>query len=195
MADNTFPFEILTPERRFFSGEIEALTFTADDGEWTILKNHAPMIVVLRPGALKIKQDGKWREAINSGNGQALVSALNNYLEQFPYDVLGRKEKDFHLALHAFFVSSGFETESEEHSLNGRADLVVKAGSVVYIIELKVDMGAECALSQIEEQGYYKKYLLHASAKNLEIHLMGLSISSKSRNIVDYREKLITGGV
>lgn len=49
MADNTFPFEILTPERRFFSGEIEALTFTADDGEWTILKNHAPMIVVLRP--------------------------------------------------------------------------------------------------------------------------------------------------
>lgn len=135
------------------------------------------------------------REAINSGNGQALVSALNNYLEQFPYDVLGRKEKDFHLALHAFFVSSGFETESEEHSLNGRADLVVKAGSVVYIIELKVDMSAECALSQIEEQGYYKKHLLHASAKNLEIHLMGLSISSKSRNIVDYREKLITGGV
>lgn len=66
MADNTFPFEILTPERRFFSGEIEALTFTADDGEWTILKNHAPMIVVLRPGALKIKQDGKWREAINA---------------------------------------------------------------------------------------------------------------------------------
>ena len=30
MADNTFPFEILTPERRFFSGEIEALTFTLD---------------------------------------------------------------------------------------------------------------------------------------------------------------------
>ena len=58
MADNTFPFEILTPERRFFSGEIEALTFTADDGEWTILKNHAPMIVVLRPGALKIKRKG-----------------------------------------------------------------------------------------------------------------------------------------
>lgn len=107
------------------------------------------------------------REAINSGNGQALVSALNNYLEQFPYDVLGRKEKDFHLALHAFFVSSGFETESEEHSLNGCADLVVKAGSVVYIIELKVDMGAECALSQIEEQGYYKSIFFMLQLKIL----------------------------
>ena len=29
MASETFPFEILTPDHRFFSGEIEALTFTA----------------------------------------------------------------------------------------------------------------------------------------------------------------------
>ena len=66
MAENTFPFEILTPERSFFSGDIEALTFTASDGEWTILKGHVPMIVVLRPGTVKIKQEGKWREAVNS---------------------------------------------------------------------------------------------------------------------------------
>lgn len=66
MAENTFPFDVLTPEHRFFSGEIEALTFTTNDGEWTILKDHAPMIVVLRPGVIKIKQEGRWREAINS---------------------------------------------------------------------------------------------------------------------------------
>ena len=66
MAENTFPFEILTPEHSFFSGDIEALTFTASDGEWTILKGHAPMLVVLRPGTVKIKQNGQWREAVNS---------------------------------------------------------------------------------------------------------------------------------
>lgn len=66
MADNTFFFEVLTPEHSFFSGEIEALTFMAKDGEWTILKNHAPMIVVLQPGVVKIKQGGQWREAISS---------------------------------------------------------------------------------------------------------------------------------
>lgn len=66
MAEKTFSLEILTPDHSFFSGEIEALTFTAADGEWTILKDHAPMIVVLRPGTLKIKQQGKWREAVNS---------------------------------------------------------------------------------------------------------------------------------
>ena len=54
--DHTFHLEILTPERQFFSADVEALTFTGADGEWTILRGHAPMVVVLRPGALKIKQ-------------------------------------------------------------------------------------------------------------------------------------------
>ena len=29
MAENTFPFEILTPEHSFFSGDIESFTSTA----------------------------------------------------------------------------------------------------------------------------------------------------------------------
>ena len=78
MAESTFPLEILTPEHLFFSDPVEALTFTADDGEWTILKGHASMIVVLRPGALKIKQNGQWREAINS----------EGYMEVSPHGVI-----------------------------------------------------------------------------------------------------------
>jgi F-type H+-transporting ATPase subunit epsilon len=66
MADHVFHFEILTPERSFFTGEIEALTFMTSDGEWTILRDHAPMITVLRPGTVRIKQNGAWREAVNS---------------------------------------------------------------------------------------------------------------------------------
>lgn len=66
MAENTFSFEILTPECSFFSDEIEAMIFLADDGEWTVLKNHAPMVAVLHPGIVKIKQNGTWREAVNS---------------------------------------------------------------------------------------------------------------------------------
>ena len=66
MADNTFSLDILTPERHFYSGPVEALTFTAYDGEWTVLKGHAPMIVVLRPGTVQIKAGGQWKKAINS---------------------------------------------------------------------------------------------------------------------------------
>lgn len=63
---NTFLLDVLTPERHFFSGPVEALTFQASDGEWTILKDHETMIAVLMPAIVKIKQDGVWREAVNS---------------------------------------------------------------------------------------------------------------------------------
>ena len=78
MADNTFQLEILTPEHQFFSGKVESLVFTADDGEWEILKSHSPMIAVLRPGALRIKRDGAWCEAINS----------EGYMEVGPHGVI-----------------------------------------------------------------------------------------------------------
>lgn len=63
---STFQFDILTPERCFFSGQVDALTFSAEDGEWTILKDHAPMIAVLRAGCLRFRQGDVWREAVNS---------------------------------------------------------------------------------------------------------------------------------
>ena len=63
---NTFQLEILTPTRHFFSGQVDALTFQAKDGEWTILKDHAPMIAALRAGSVKFRVDGVWKEAVNS---------------------------------------------------------------------------------------------------------------------------------
>ena len=72
--DNTFPLEILTPEREFFSGQVDALTFQAKDGEWTILKNHAPMVAALSAGTVKFRVAGEWKEAVNS-EGYMEVSA------------------------------------------------------------------------------------------------------------------------
>ena len=71
---NTFQLEILTPERHFFSGQVDALTFEAPDGQWTILKNHAPMIAALRAGTVKFRVDGVWKEAVNS-EGYMEISA------------------------------------------------------------------------------------------------------------------------
>lgn len=72
---NTFQLEILTPERHFFSGQVDALTFQAKDGQWTILKNHAPMIAALRAGTVKFRVDGVWKEAVNSEGYMEISSA------------------------------------------------------------------------------------------------------------------------
>ena len=64
--NSDFSFEILTPEHQFFSGNVNAITFNAKDGEWTILKDHAPMVATLMPGLLKFRVNGQWKSAVNS---------------------------------------------------------------------------------------------------------------------------------
>ncbi len=74
MKNDMFELEILTPEHRFFKGEVSVMTFTADDGEWTILANHAPLVAVLRPNVIRWKIDGEWKEAVNA-EGYMTVTA------------------------------------------------------------------------------------------------------------------------
>lgn len=68
----TFYLEMLTPERKFFSGEVAGITLTAQDGEVEILANHAPVVVGLQPSIIWIN-DGEKRKYCASGEGFAVV--------------------------------------------------------------------------------------------------------------------------
>ena len=61
-----FNLKILTPERKFFDGDVEAVTVTAPDGTATILADHAPFIVPVVVGNIDIKINGQWRKTVNS---------------------------------------------------------------------------------------------------------------------------------
>lgn len=63
---STFELTVMTPERKFFSGSVEALTITRLDGKITVLANHAPMVSCLEVGVINIKENGQWKEAFNS---------------------------------------------------------------------------------------------------------------------------------
>jgi F-type H+-transporting ATPase subunit epsilon len=60
---SVFTLEIVTPERSFFSGEVEMVVLRAPDGELGILKGHIPMVSAVAAGPVRILQDGKWQEA------------------------------------------------------------------------------------------------------------------------------------
>ncbi|MDR2357975.1 MAG: ATP synthase F1 subunit epsilon [Oscillospiraceae bacterium] len=66
MAAVNFNLQILTPERVFFSGGVEAVTAPAPDGSLTVLAHHTPLVCPLAVGTIGIKQDGLWRECVNS---------------------------------------------------------------------------------------------------------------------------------
>lgn len=63
---STFYIEILTPDRKFFWGDVETIIVKTPSGELGVLKGHIPMVVVIDIGTIKIKKDGKWIDAVLS---------------------------------------------------------------------------------------------------------------------------------
>ncbi|MDR2590512.1 MAG: ATP synthase F1 subunit epsilon [Oscillospiraceae bacterium] len=61
-----FNLKIMTPEREFFDGDVEAVSAFAPDGNVTILAEHAPFIMPVSIGTIGIKKDSKWEKSINS---------------------------------------------------------------------------------------------------------------------------------
>ena len=59
MADKTIKLEIVTPEKKVFSEEVEFVTAPGAEGLLGILPEHAPLITSLATGVIKVKQDGK----------------------------------------------------------------------------------------------------------------------------------------
>jgi F-type H+-transporting ATPase subunit epsilon len=61
-----FNLKIITPEREFFDGEVEAVSADAPDGSLMILADHTPFIMPVSVGTIRIKIDGKWKDSVNS---------------------------------------------------------------------------------------------------------------------------------
>lgn len=52
-----FAFELVSPEKLVFSGEVEQVVLPGTEGDFSVLKNHAPVISALRPGLVTIKDE------------------------------------------------------------------------------------------------------------------------------------------
>jgi F-type H+-transporting ATPase subunit epsilon len=49
--------EILTPEKKIFSGEVYGVQMPGISGSFEVLEKHAPLISALKPGRLKVLKD------------------------------------------------------------------------------------------------------------------------------------------
>lgn len=59
---------IVTPEKIFFSDQVESTLVPGIDGELGLLPNHAPLITVIKPGELRYTHNGV-EHAIAVGEG------------------------------------------------------------------------------------------------------------------------------
>jgi len=70
----SFHFELVSPEKLLFSGEVEQVDLPGDEGDLGVLANHAPMVTTLRPGILTMRAAGGEQKIVVLG-GFAEVSA------------------------------------------------------------------------------------------------------------------------
>ncbi len=54
MADS-FPFELVSPERLLFSAQVESVVIPGTEGEMTVMAHHAPTMTTLKPGVIRVR--------------------------------------------------------------------------------------------------------------------------------------------
>ena len=72
----TFLLEIVTPERQFFTGQVESLILPASDGSYGVEPGHEPVVAAVEPGETRYKVDGQWQSVIVT---QGFAEIMSDY--------------------------------------------------------------------------------------------------------------------
>ena len=133
----------------------------------------------------------KMAASVFNGNASGALAALRAYIAKIPYDIITKdewedkesRENFYKLLLYMAFSMLNATVDTEVKSVLGRADVVIKTKSDIFVLELKVDDSVEHALVQIGSKGYAIPY----EADGRKVTRCGVTISSKARNITHWR--------
>ena len=62
----TIELEIITPEKKFYSGPAEGIIMPAIDGQYGVQPGHEPVVTALEPGTVRYCVDDTWNEVVVS---------------------------------------------------------------------------------------------------------------------------------
>lgn len=122
---------------------------------------------------------------LRRGDIDSFLGRLRSLFASVPYPEgdAPAYEREWRDQVFLVFALLGQNVACEVHSAKGRADCVVQTTSYVYVIEFKLDQDVEAALTQIDDRGYAIPY----EAGGREVLKVGVSFSSKERNIIDWQ--------
>ena len=70
--------EILTPERKLYSGNVYGVQLPGEDGMFEVLEKHAPLVAALKSGNLKILKDKSVANTSNFSIQSGFVEVIHN---------------------------------------------------------------------------------------------------------------------
>ena len=63
----TFHFELASPEKLLFSGDVDQVDVPGSEGDFGVLAQHAPFVTTLRPGVLTVYRGGEKQQIVVFG--------------------------------------------------------------------------------------------------------------------------------
>ena len=94
-------FDLVSPERLLFSGEVNQVDIPGLEGDFGVLAGHAPLFSSIRPGIMTVhREGGALRIVVHGGfaevnpEGLTVLADMAVPIEDFDRDVLAREIKD-----------------------------------------------------------------------------------------------------
>ena len=127
------------------------------------------------------------RKALKENRFDSFLDHLKTIFATIPYNnyannIISQYEGYYSSVIFVYLMALGYDVIAEDVTNKGRIDLTIKTNDKILIIEFKVDADKEKPIKQIKERRYFEKYI----NENKEIYLIGISFSSKERNIKEY---------
>ena len=92
----TFHFDLVSPEKLLFSGEVDQVDVPGNEGDFGVLAGHAPLVSALRPGIMRVTVNNQAQDMVVLGgfaevspDGKLTVLAdLADSVEDFNREIL-----------------------------------------------------------------------------------------------------------
>ena len=125
---------------------------------------------------------------VRSGNTEGIMKDFKTFLAAIPYDIQLSNEKYYQTIFFLLFLMLGVYIEAESRTNDGRIDAVAMCGEWIYLFEFKINRNAECALDQIKEKEYFRKYQ-HSGKR---IILIGANLNTETRQLDDWKQEEVS---
>jgi len=117
----TFKFEVVTPEKVFYSDEVNMIVFNRSDGEMGVMADHMPMVVAMDIGTLKIT---KGEESLVAAVSEGFVEITENGVTAIVDSAEWPNEIDVDRANNSMKVA---EEKLLEYRNNKKMEILLKA--------------------------------------------------------------------
>ena len=121
-------------------------------------------------------------EALTKGDMDGALRLLQQFLLTVPYCDHTDYEGHYQQMFYVIFSLLGIYVDVEVRTPRGRVDVVLRTASTLYVMELKLNQGAEAAMRQIDLKQYPERFALCG----LPVVKVGINFDGEKKTLGDW---------